>query len=241
MRTTVVFIHGLWLHASSWTPWLDMFCDAGYPAIAPGWPGLPRSVELARANPDSIADVSISAVAEHYAEIIAELPTEPVVIGHSVGGVIAQRLLAAGRCAAAIAIDAPLGSDALLPRRLAAVRAGGGGLADAYGTSTVTLTGEQFRSGFGNAISAEESAMLYGRWSIPGPGRPAMEVAETTFLAKPGSGGKPLLHVIAGPGKGTADRADLVSFPDRGHSLTIDSGWRAVAEQCLAWLARQGL
>jgi len=81
-RTPVLFIHGLWLHASSWEPWLDLFAEAGYAPMAPGWPGDPETVELARANPDSIAGHGIDDVTSHYAGIIAELPVRPVIIGH---------------------------------------------------------------------------------------------------------------------------------------------------------------
>ncbi len=61
-RTPVVFIHGLWLHASSWGPWVDLFTEEGYAPVAPGWPGDPETVELARANPDSIAGHGIEEV-----------------------------------------------------------------------------------------------------------------------------------------------------------------------------------
>jgi pimeloyl-ACP methyl ester carboxylesterase len=119
-RTPVLFIHGLWLHASSWEPWLDLFAEAGYAPMAPGWPGDPETVELARANPDSIAGHGIDDVTSHYAGIIAELPVRPVIIGHSFGGMIAEKLLGQDLCAAAIGIDAAQ-IKGVLP--LAAVRA----------------------------------------------------------------------------------------------------------------------
>src|SRR3954451_22039952 len=102
----VLFIHGLWLHASSWQPWIDLFTEAGYQASAPGWPGDPDTVEDSRANPESIADHGIDDVVEHYAEIIRALPVLPILIGHSFGGMIAQKLLGQNLAAAAVAIDA---------------------------------------------------------------------------------------------------------------------------------------
>ena len=63
----VIFIHGLWLHATSWQPWVDLFQQEGYIASAPGWPGDPDTVEESRANPESIADHGIDDVVEHYA------------------------------------------------------------------------------------------------------------------------------------------------------------------------------
>lgn len=102
----VYFIHGLWLHSTSWQPWVDLFRQEGYEPSAPGWPGDPDTVAEARANPESIADHGIDDVVEHYAALIAELPAPPVLIGHSFGGMIAQKLLGQNRAAAAVAIDA---------------------------------------------------------------------------------------------------------------------------------------
>src|SRR4051794_22785092 len=98
--TPVVLIHGLWLHALSWRPWLDYFRDAGYAPLAPGWPGEPATVEEARAQPERVARIGIEAVVEAYVEVIDALPTPPVVIGHSFGGLIAQRLLTGGHACA---------------------------------------------------------------------------------------------------------------------------------------------
>jgi pimeloyl-ACP methyl ester carboxylesterase len=89
---SVVFIHGLWLHASSWTPWEELFRNAGYDTMAPGWPGDQETVALARANPDSVANKGIDDVTDHFATVIDSLPALPILIGHSFGGLIAEKL-----------------------------------------------------------------------------------------------------------------------------------------------------
>src|SRR5258708_1667748 len=104
-RTPVVFIHGLWLHATSWNPWLELFRDAGYEPIAPGWPGEPPTVAEAREQPDLVANLSIDDVTSHFAEIIASLDVKPIIIGHSFGGLFAEKLLGQDLGAAAVAID----------------------------------------------------------------------------------------------------------------------------------------
>ena len=262
-RTPVVFIHGLWLHASSWTPWVDLFTEAGYAPVAPGWPGDPETVELARANPDSIAGHGIEEVTEHYAGLIKQLPTPPVIIGHSFGGMIAEKLLGEDLGAAAVAIDAAQ-IKGVLPLPLSALRSTLPVFKNpANAHRAVSLTAEQFRYSFGNAVPAEESDALYERWAIPAPGKPLFEAASANFsphspakVDTANSGRGPLLLVMGGRDhtvpeaitkstlkqyRGSDAVTELAEFPDRGHSLTIDSGWRAVADESLSWLAKQGL
>jgi len=261
--TPVVFIHGLWLHASSWTPWEGLFEEAGYHPMAPGWPGVADTVELARAHPDSIADHGIDDVVEHYADIIDELPEPPILIGHSFGGMIAEKLLGRNLAAAAIAIDAAQ-IKGVLPLPLSALRATFPVFANpANKHRAVSLTADQFQFAFGNAVGAEESDALYDQWTIPAPGKPLFEAAGANFAphspAAVDTGNDdrgPLLLIMGGQDhtvpeaitKSTLKQyrhstavTDLVEFPDRGHSLTVDNGWRAVADACLGWLAKQGL
>lgn len=259
----VVFVHGLWLHAASWGPWAELFQSSGYAPAAPGWPGEPGTVGEAREQPGRVAGNGINDVVEHYAQIIRGLDAKPAVIGHSFGGLIAQRLLGQDLAAAAVAIDAaPIKGVTRLP--LSALRVASIALRNpANRNGSVSLTREQFRYGFGNAIPADEAAELYQRWSVPSPGKPLFEAAAANFLpnspAKVDTGNRtrgPLL-LIAGGNDHTVPAAitrstrklyskspavtDYKEFPDRGHSLTMDSGWHEVADTALAWLARHSL
>jgi non-heme chloroperoxidase len=260
---SAVFVHGLWLHASSWDPWLEFFQDAGYAASAPGWPGDADTVEEARRDPARVAGKGIDDVVDHYARIIRGLPAAPVVIGHSFGGLIAQRLLGQDLAAAAVAIDAaPIKGVLSLP--VSAVRVASIALRKpANRNLAISLTPEQFRYGFGNALPERESAELYDRWAVPSPGRPLFEAALANFTprspAKVNTGNRtrgPLLLTAGGqdhtvpPAITTSTRklyhkspaiTDFVDFPDRGHSLTIDHGWREVAQAVLDWLSQRSL
>jgi pimeloyl-ACP methyl ester carboxylesterase len=261
--TPVIFIHGLWLHATSWNPWLEKFRQAGYAPSAPGWPGEPDTVEEARANPESVADRGIDDVVEHYAKIIAGLDTAPILIGHSFGGMIAQKLLGQNLAAAVVAIDAAQ-IKGVLPLPLSALRA----TLPVFRNPTnkhkaVSLTAEQFRYAFANAVSAQESQELFERWAIPAPGKPLFEAAAANF--NPHSPAKvdtandkrgPLLLITGGRDHTVPESVtratlkqyrhsdavtDLQDFPDRAHSLTVDNGWRDVADASLSWLEKNAL
>jgi pimeloyl-ACP methyl ester carboxylesterase len=259
----VLFIHGLWLHATSWDPWLEAFAQAGYDASAPGWPGDPASVSEARDHPEAMADHGIDDVVAHYAKIIADLDVKPILIGHSFGGMIAQKLLGQDLAAAAVAIDAAQ-IKGVLPLPLSALRATLPVFKNpANKHRTVALDAEQFRFAFGNAIPAEESDALFARWAIPAPGKPLFEAAAANFnphspakVDTDNAGRGPLLLMMGGQDhtvpeaitKATLKQyrhsdavTDIIEFADRAHSLTIDHGWREVADTALTWLHAQSL
>ena len=261
-RAHVVFIHGLWLHATSWEPWQDLFAEAGYSSSAPGWPGEPGTPGEARSNPDAVANHGIDDVTQHYASFIDTLPSRPILIGHSFGGMIAEKLLGLDYGAAAIGIDAAQ-IKGVLPLPLSALHSTLPVFRNPANLhKAVALTAEEFRFSFGNAVSEEESNQLYERWAIPSPGKPLFEAATANFtLHSPdavntrNSGRGPLLLTMGKQDhtvpevitKSTLKQyrhsiatTDLEEF-DRGHSLVIDSGWREVAEACLAWLAKYDL
>jgi pimeloyl-ACP methyl ester carboxylesterase len=262
-RTPVVFLHGLWLHATSWAPWVELFDRAGYAPIAPGWPGDGETVAESRADPDAIANHGIDEVTEHFGKIIDGLDRPPLLVGHSFGGMIAQKLLGQGRGAGAVAVDAAqIKGD--LPLPLSALHATLPVFRNpANKHRAVSLTADQFAYAFGNALPREESDALYERWTIPAPGRPLFEAAAANFVlhspAKVDTANEergPLLLTMSGQDhtvpeavtratltqyRHSAAVTDLIEFPDRGHSLTIDSGWREVAERILAWLGEHGL
>ena len=256
--TPVVFVHGLWLHADSWGAWVDLFRGAGYEPTAPGWPGDSSSIEETRNQPERVAGHGIEDVVEHYARIIGELDAKPIVIGHSFGGLVVQRLLGQDLAAAAVAIDpAPIKGVLALP--LSALRVASVALLNpANKKRAVALTAKQFRYGFGNALSEAESNELYERWTIPSPGRPLFEAASANLSprspAKVNTGNAtrgPLLVTAGGKdhtvppaiSKSTLKQyrrspavTDYKEFPGKGHSLALDSGWHEVADAVLTWL-----
>lgn len=263
MATPVVFIHGLWLHATSWQPWVELFTEAGYSPSAPGWPHEAATVEEARAHADAVANLSIDDVTEHYAAIIDALPEPPIMIGHSFGGLFVEKLLGEGIGRAGVAID-PAQIKGVLPLPLAQLRSGLPALGNPANLhKSVSLTKQEFRFGFGNALPETESDDLYARWTIPSPARPLFQAAAANFVLHSqakvdtaNSSRGPLLLI-----SGTADHTvpdvvtrstfkqyrdstavtELKQFEGRGHSLVIDSGWRDVAGAVLEWLKHNEL
>jgi pimeloyl-ACP methyl ester carboxylesterase len=259
----VVFIHGLWIHSDAWRPWVELYHSAGYSAMAPGWPGDGPTASATRRNPAAVANQGIDDIANAYLDVIRRLQTRPVVIGHSFGGLIAQKLLAGGSAVAAVAID-PGQIKGVKPLPFAQIRSGFPVLSNPGNKKrAVSLTAKQFRYGFGNAVSEGESGELFDRFAIPGPGKPLFEASTANFkrsspaavdTSKRDRG--PLL--IVGGGKdhtvpevvaraaydiysGSGAVTDYHVFPDRGHSLVFDHGWREIADYTLSWLSSQGL
>jgi non-heme chloroperoxidase len=259
-KKPILFIHGLWIHASSWQPWMEFFNQRGYQTLNPGWPGDSPTVAECRSNPQTIANRGVAEIADSYAKIIASLGESPIVIGHSFGGLLAQVILSRGIAAAGIAIDpAPIKGVWQLP--FSALKASFPVLGNPFNLKkAISLSFNQFRYGFANAVPEQEAKDLYSRWTIPAPARPLFQAATATFAGSEtkvdtaNSTRGPLLITggerdhIAPPILGQASKkkydpsvvTDFKLFKDRGHSLIVDHGWREVAEYSLAWLNRNG-
>jgi non-heme chloroperoxidase len=259
-KTPVVFIHGLWLLPSSWDRWAAVFEDAGYTTLTPGWPDDPETVAEAKAHPEVFAHKTVGQVADHYAEVIGRLEKKPVVIGHSFGGLLTQIVAGRGLAAASVAID-PAPFRGVLPLPISALRSASPVLSNpANRNRAVPLTYEQFRYGFANAVSEDEAKELYETYAVPAPGAPIFQAAaanlnpwtEAKVDSKNPERG-PLL-IIAGEKDHTVPWAianasykkqkrndgvtEIVKIANRGHALTIDSGWREVADTALAFVQR---
>lgn len=261
--TDVVFIHGLWVAHTAWQPWIDYFSARGHHAIAPAWPGEAATVDATRADPHAQAGFGIDELTAHFATILEGFDAPPVVIGHSFGGLIAQRLLSEHAAAAAIAID-PAPIKGVKPLPIAQLRSAFPVLGNPLNRGRAKgLTEAQWRYGFGNALTDEESRELWQRWSIPSPGKPLFQAATANFTphspaavdTADGTRGPLLItggaadHTVPLVSARAAHRlyrksnsiTDFHEFDGRGHSLTIDHGWRDVADVSLDWLAHRGV
>jgi pimeloyl-ACP methyl ester carboxylesterase len=260
-RTPVVFIHGLWLLPSSWDRWADLFEEAGYAALTPSWPDDPETVAEARANPEVLAKKTLGQIADHTAEVIGALEKKPAVMGHSTGGLLAQIIADRGLSAATVAID-PGPFRGVLPLPLSTLRVSSAVLRNPLNRGrAVTLTFDQFKYGWTNAIDDEaEAKRLYETYHVAGPGVALMQMADanlnpfTEAKLDPRNPDRGPLLIIDGEKDHTVPWAianaaykrqrhnpavtEIEKVPNRGHSLTIDNGWREVADRALAFVER---
>ncbi|MGY1794262.1 alpha/beta hydrolase [Geodermatophilus sp. SYSU D00525] len=258
--TPVVFIHGLWLLPSSWAGWADLFRQAGYAPLTPDWPDDPDTVEAARAEPEVLARKTLRQVAEHTTEVIEALERKPALVGHSTGGLLAQVLAGRGLSAATVAIDPGI-FRGVLPLPVATLRSAGPFLVDPRTRRrALTLTFDQFRYSWANALDEEEARELYDRYHVAGSGISLVQMGNANLNPRteakvdtrnPDRG--PLL-IIEGEKDHTVPWAianasykrqrrnpavtEIVRMPNRGHSLTIDHGWREVAQTALDFVRR---
>ena len=258
--TPVAFVHGLWLLPNCWDRWRRMFEEAGYATLVPGWPGDPETVEQATGHPEVFAHTSVGQIADHYEDVLGKLARPPAVVGHSFGGLLTQILAGRGLAVVSVAID-PAPFRGVLPLPISALRSSAPVLhSPAKRGRAVPLTFEQFRYAFGNALDGTEARELFEAYAVPASGTPVFQAAgaklnpwsETKVRTKDPARG-PLL-ILSGEKDHTvpwaiADAAykkqrrndgvtEILEVPGRGHSLTIDHGWREVADTALAFVQR---
>jgi pimeloyl-ACP methyl ester carboxylesterase len=259
-NTPVVFIHGLWLLPSSWANWADFVKQAGYAPLTPDWPDDPQTVGQARANPGILANKTLKQVADHTTDIINALAKKPAVMGHSTGGLLAQMLAGRGLAAATVAID-PGVFRGVLPLPASVLKGVGPFLINPLTRGrAITLTFGQFKYGWANALGEKEAKELYQAFHVAGSGISLVQMGNANLnpwteakvnTTNPGRG--PLL-IIDGAKDHTVPWAianaaykrqrrnpavtEIVKMPNRGHSLTIDHGWREVAQTALDFVKR---
>ena len=259
-RKPVVFVHGLWLLPSSWDRWADHFAAAGYAPVTADWPDDPDTVDEAKAHPEVFAHKTVGQIADHVAAHIGRLDSEPVVIGHSFGGLLTQIIAGRGLASASVAIS-PAPFRGVLPLPISALRSAKPVLSNpANRNRAVPLTFDQFRFAFANVVDESEAKELYETYSVPTAGKPLFQAATANFnpwtevkvdTDNPERG--PLLIISGekdntvpwsianasyGKQKDNASLTEIVEIKGRGHSLTIDSGWREVADTALKFVQR---
>jgi pimeloyl-ACP methyl ester carboxylesterase len=258
--TPVVFIHGLWVLASSWDRWGELFKKGGHAPVQAVWPDDPETVAEARENPDVLAKKTLGQIADHTTEVIEALDKKPAVIGHSTGGLLAQMIADRGLSAATVAVD-PGPFRGVLPLPLSALKSASPVLKNPLNKGkAITLTLDQFKYGWANALDDEEAERLYEEFHVAAPGVALMQMANanlnplTEAKLDPKNPERGPLLIIDGEVDHTVPWAianasykkqkkneavtEIKQIPNRGHSLTIDDGWEEVAQTSLEFVNR---
>jgi pimeloyl-ACP methyl ester carboxylesterase len=254
---TIVLIHGLWMTALSWENWVERYESRGYKVIAESWPGMDGDIEALRQDPSAIEHLGIDEIVDHYEAIIRALDKPPIIMGHSFGGAFTQILLDRGVGAAGVAIDsAPVKGLLALPA--STLKSGLPVLKNpANNHRAVPLTPEEFHYAFTNTLSEEESAPIYERYAVPGPGRVLFQGALANFnphspiaVDFKNDDRAPLLFIAGGvdhvaPASVNQSNAkhfrkseavtEFKEFPGRSHYTLGQEGWEEVADFALDW------
>lgn len=253
---TVVFIHGMYMTPLCWEQWVDRFQARGYPSLALAWPGRDQSVEaLRKKHPDpELGRLTLSAVVDYFANIIRSLDEKPILIGHSMGGLVTQLLLQKDLAAAGIVIDTapPMG---VLTAHWSFLKANWGHITPfANPKSPVAMTFERFQYAFVNDMPLSEQRAAFDRYVVP----ESRGVPREGLTAKIHFKGKrsPLLFIAGGNDhiipaalnrtnyeryKGSPSVTNFQLFPGRNHFLLGQQGWEEIADFCLDWIAPQNL
>ncbi|QTE27971.1 alpha/beta hydrolase [Pengzhenrongella sicca] len=254
---TIVLIHGFWVTPRSWEHWVSHYEARGYRVLAPAYPGFEVEVEALNTDPTPIVNLTVPAIISHLEEVVRELETAPILIGHSAGGAFTQILLDHGFGAAGVAINsAPTEGVPVVP--LSQVRATFPVLRNpANHHKAVAYTPEQWHYAFANTFSPEESLALYERYAIPASGR----ILWDSVLAnlQPGHQGTwvdyrndaraPLLFIAGSEDNlmppaiqrsnakhyTSATVTEVKEYPGRAHLLPAQAGWEEVADDALEW------
>jgi pimeloyl-ACP methyl ester carboxylesterase len=254
---TIVLIHGLWMTPLCWEHWVERYTAQGYHVLAPPWPGVEAGIDALRRDPSLLANLGVSEIVDHYDAIIRDLPTPPVIMGHSFGGLFTQILLDRGLGAAGVAIDAaPVKGILLLP--FSTLRVAFPALSNpANNHRAMPITKEQFHYAFGNLLSEDESDKVYERYAIPGPDHVLFQASFANFNPHAATTVNfhnderaPLLLIAGGkdhivPASVTEANYRLYrksqavteykEYPERSHYTLGQEGWEEVADYALNW------
>ncbi|MEE3850253.1 alpha/beta hydrolase [Gordonia sp. LSe1-13] len=260
---TVVLVHGLWMTPRSWENWVAYYEGKGLRVLAPAYPGFEVEVEALRADPQVIADATVDDTVDHLAGIIDDLPSPPIIIGHSFGGTLTQLLVDRGLGAAAVVVDsAPTEGVLVNPpsqlKSLFPILKNPGNRHKAAG-----FTAEEFHYSFTNTLTAEESLAVYERYAIPAPGSWVWRYGVfanltprhlETAVDYSRDDRAPLLFIAGGAdhimppsvNKSNARKyrkskavTDYHEFPGRSHWTCAEPGWEQVADYALDWAMEQ--
>ena len=258
MQSHVVLIHGLWMTPLSWEQWADRLRERGYTVHAPSWPRMDHSIDELRADPGIVGGLGIQEITDHHQRFIESLDESPVIIGHSVGGLVTQLLLdrGAGRAGVAVHPGQTKRVYGLPPKQL---KAAWPALGNPFNLNKgIPLTAKQFHWGFANALTEADALKAWQTFHVPAPARPLFQAGLANFTPRAVTkvdyhkqNRAPLLLLSGGldrtvPSSVVKENArryktgivELKNYPDRSHFTVGEPGWEHVLDYAITWVER---
>jgi pimeloyl-ACP methyl ester carboxylesterase len=256
-KIPMVLIHGAWLSSRSWENYVDYFSKRGFDVSAPEWPRKHGDVEEMRETAEQSAGLGVTEIVDHYAELIGGLD-DPVLIGHSYGGLFVELLLDRGLGRAGVAMS-PAPPKGILKLPFSTLKAGAPALAHpSKRHGIVTLTKDEFTYGFVNTFVPDDAAAAYERYAVPETGQIFYEAGFANFHLHPPTelhfrnGDRAPLLIVGAADDHTVPaslskavyermskspaRTDYLEFAGRPHLHMIADDWQEIAEAIDSWL-----
>lgn len=258
MPTPIVFVHGMFVTARCWDPWVERFTAAGHACVAPAWPhhdGAPASLRARHPDP-ALARVNLHDVVAVFTDAVARCERPPILIGHSMGGLVVQILLQRGLGAGGVAIDSapPRGvftpSWSFLKSNLPVVSP------FASEDEPYLMPFEHFVYTFVHTLSPEQQRAAYDASVVPESRRVAKGALDDLAAIDFERPHAPLLLIAGGEDRITPAKLNRANFakyattgsvtefremPGRTHYLIADDGWGQVADEAAGFIQRHGL
>ena len=248
---TIVFVHGLFLNSKSWREWEIFFKEKGYTTFAPVFPGHEGNPsELRDIASENLGKVTFSDVVNHYEKFIQTLPDKPIIIGHSMGALVAQKLVEKELAEAAVAISSapPKG---VITLKFSFAKSNMPLLNPFKGNSVHYPTKKWFHYAFTNTLSREESDSIFDKFVVPESRnipRETLKKAGKIDFNKPH---EPMLfisgredHIIPASlnkknfkkYKNEKSLREHKIFEGRDHFICGEDGWDEVANYVYNWI-----
>ena len=255
MTMTIVFVHGMYMTPLCWEGWKGRFESRGFRCLVAGWPGRDEPVEtLRKKHPDpQLGTLNLRAVVDRYVSLIRGLDEKPLIVGHSMGGLVVQLLLQEDLASAAVAIDsAP--PQGVFSARWSFLKSNWPHINPfAPQGNPIEMSFKRFQYTFVNGLPLEEQKAAFERYVVPESRRVPAQSLTSAARVDFKKAGAPLLmiagasdHIIpAGLVRSNFARyrrpgslTELKEFPGRVHFIIGQKGWEEVADYAAAWLER---
>lgn len=245
MASKIVFVHGMFQNPESWTKWVSFFSAKGYDCAAPAWPlheGAPSS--LRATPPEGLGELRLNTVIGAMEEAVGD--SRPIMIGHSVGGLIAQILLNRGLLSAAVAIDS-VAPNGIIDFDFSALKNIAVIINPLKGDQPFEMDMKTFQAAFANTLSERDAAVEFERTATPDSrnvlrdclgedGKIAVERTQSPLLLIGGEKDEIVPQHLSEKNFAAYGPVAFKAFPNRSHYICGEPGWEEVAGFVAQWL-----